>query len=164
MRELGIYYEPDLAPKMEVIGDKIGGLFPFLKITILGVWKVPLSAWDSFLNQYDAPAILSRLDPKEAMALLWFISGDLGDTEHKGLFGVALGQRAVVSSFRVDDPEGLAKAAGHELGHILGLGHCSGDCIMHPSRTLAEAASKSNTFCPVCGEKIRRVETKSFDA
>jgi archaemetzincin len=43
------------------------------------------------------------------------------------------------------------KEAMHELGHVLGLGHCPNpDCVMHFSNSLADTDRKSRTPCPRC--------------
>jgi archaemetzincin len=43
----------------------------------------------------------------------------------------------------------------HELGHVLGLGHCQRpDCVMWFSNTLAETDRKGDQFCPKCSQLI----------
>jgi archaemetzincin len=43
------------------------------------------------------------------------------------------------------------KEAVHELGHTFGLVHCHDtNCIMHPSSTIDDTDTKSETFCSSC--------------
>ena len=49
------------------------------------------------------------------------------------------------------------KEAIHEIGHILGLGHCPNPaCIMHFSNTLADTDRKGPGFCPACNNIIKK--------
>lgn len=155
--ELGVYFEPELAVESANVAGGIRGLFPRIKITLLGERKVPESVWDTFLAQYDAPSILAlMIEPKEYMGLLWLIKGELGDTHHKGLFGATLGRRGVVSVSRMPNADALVKESAHEVGHVLGLGHCLGACLMRPSRTIEEVHNKTGTFCQSCREQLNR--------
>ena len=48
------------------------------------------------------------------------------------------------------------KEAVHEIGHLLGLGHCPDPaCIMHFSNTLADTDRKGPGFCARCRELLR---------
>ncbi len=152
---LGVSFDPELAKEAAIVANEIRRLFPRLKITCLGERKVPESAWDTFLAQYDAPSILSLIEePEESMAILWLINGELGDTRHRDLFGATLGRRAVVSASRMKNVDDLIKEAAHEVGHVMGLEHCTGTCLMRSSSTIGDVQNKAGTFCRACREQI----------
>lgn len=51
--------------------------------------------------------------------------------------------------------ERALKEAVHELGHLLGLVHCSDPaCIMFFSNTLADTDRKGPGFCPICRKQV----------
>lgn len=53
--------------------------------------------------------------------------------------------------------ERVAKTVIHEIGHTLGLGHCSNPrCVMKFSNHVGETDFKTRNFCSVCREKVDR--------
>ena len=51
--------------------------------------------------------------------------------------------------------ERAVKEAVHELGHLLGLGHCPDPaCVMSFSNSLADTDKKGPGFCQACRERI----------
>ncbi|MHA1733763.1 MAG: archaemetzincin family Zn-dependent metalloprotease [Promethearchaeota archaeon] len=84
--------------------------------------------------------------------------------------GPGLGTRAALVSVARLDPrfwgeefevqlfrERLVKEATHELGHTLGLGHCTTPkCVMNFSNTLTEADWKEPEFCEACHVALKR--------
>jgi archaemetzincin len=47
--------------------------------------------------------------------------------------------------------ERALKEAVHEIGHLLGRGHCSDPhCVMYFSNSLADTDRKGHDFCPAC--------------
>jgi len=45
----------------------------------------------------------------------------------------------------------ITKEGAHEVGHLLGLGHCSNrECIMFRPITLDEPDRKKKMLCPIC--------------
>ncbi|MFZ8793406.1 MAG: archaemetzincin family Zn-dependent metalloprotease [Acidilobaceae archaeon] len=50
----------------------------------------------------------------------------------------------------------VLKEAMHELGHLLGLGHCPNRrCVMSFSNSISEVDFKEPWFCPVCVSKLK---------
>ena len=78
------------------------------------------------------------------------------------------GRSGIVSTFRLRaDPSSssilndrVKKEVFHELGHVLGLEHCSStNCVMHRSEDVGDTDAKSEHYCDNCQailEEIRR--------
>jgi len=70
-------------------------------------------------------------------------------------------RRAVVALRRLRGGafyERVLKEILHELGHLMGLGHCrSPRCVMYFSNTLADTDFKGPDFCQRCREKVQRL-------
>ncbi len=66
---------------------------------------------------------------------------------------VALPRLKVGGNFR----ERVRKEVLHELGHTFGLSHCSNPyCVMRFSNSLMEVDEKSDRFCKLCLERLKR--------
>jgi archaemetzincin len=121
-------------------------------------------------HQIDAVALLDsiqtykhRHDIDEPVLLV--VNQDLFKPGSVFVFGLARHQTgvAVVSAARLsneyygrysnDDDliDRLAKEGAHEVGHLLGLGHCENpECIMFRPNTLDELDRKKKVLCPAC--------------
>jgi len=128
-------------------------------------------------NQYDAAAILDRvLFMKGRMGcrgpVLLVVTHDLYAGGCDFVFGLARPQTgcAVISISRLDnafyrredDFDDLADRAGkegaHEIGHLLGLEHCTDpECVMFKPATLAELDRKKTMLCPSCRAALAAV-------
>ncbi len=51
----------------------------------------------------------------------------------------------------------MRKLILHELGHLLGLGHCVNYCVMRFSNNLLELDEKPDEFCEECKYKLVKV-------
>jgi archaemetzincin len=103
-------------------------------------------------DQYDADILLRHLlTMKKQEIALWVISKDLYTQHMNFIFGLArYFQGAVLSLFRLHSPDLKQKEAIHEIGHVLGLSHCTHLCVMQYSNSLAEAQQKPLVLCERC--------------
>jgi archaemetzincin len=128
----------------------------------------PSYAYDLERDQYLADCILKQLtqvDLQNAFRILGVVDLDLYVPQLNFVFGQAsLGRRAALialprlrQEFYGQQPEEALfeeraiKEAIHELGHTLGLAHCSrSECVMCFSNSLLDVDGKSRSFCPTC--------------
>jgi archaemetzincin len=118
--------------------------------------------------QYHSTAVLRRLDTVRPRGreepVLGVVDVDLFVPDMPFVFGEAdrEARTALVSVFRLKgadgrpvDPDRLRRRlqveAIHEIGHLLGLSHCSDfRCAMFLSHTAADADRKNPALCPLC--------------
>ena len=93
--------------------------------------KLHPQAYNRQRNQYDAERLLRFLLTKTKDMTLWIINQDLYTKDMNFIFGLAYYfQGAVLSFFRLSTKELREKEAIHEIGHVLGLHHCTNPCAM----------------------------------
>lgn len=136
----------------------------------------PDDAYVAVRGQFDATIIIKKLAGLDEGApfKLGIIAHDLCSPILSFVYGESQlgGKAALVSLHRLldSDPEiyyqRAAKISLHEVGHLLGLGHCwESFCLMHFSSTLEALDSLSIGFCPACEYEInRRLTSLGVDA
>ncbi len=130
---------------------------------------IPANVFVLSRNQYRAYPFLLTLDKHVLRGTtgLGLINLDLFVPRLNFIFGLAQRKgNALVALPRLDPlfynlPQDNAvflnrvlKECIHELGHVLGLDHCVGHCVMRFSNTLSDTDAKPESFCSSCIERI----------
>jgi len=130
---------------------------------------VPQDAYNASRHQHHSTTILARIqdyaEKSQADRVLGVTDADLYVPRLNFVFGEAQcsGRSAVISLFRLRPEfygrppsrdlfvERSVKEAVHEVGHTLGLGHCSNPaCIMFFSNSILDTDRKKLAFCEKC--------------
>jgi archaemetzincin len=153
-------YQGLVAPLAERLRPRLG-----TPVEVLAARFDPAQAFDPTRGQYNSRLLLGQLLEDAPDRALGVTALDLFVPVLSFVFGEAQlgGRAAVVSLHRLrsetyglrPDPallfERLAKEAMHELGHTLGLVHCSGvDCVMRSSTYVEDVDQKSELYCDDC--------------
>jgi len=146
----------------------------FGNCTVGSKMQIPAKAYNPQRGQYMSGILLERLpeacmDASAGAKVLGVTEEDLYSPRLNFVFGQAqLGGRYAVISLKRLDPEfyniapdrsiflhRMVKEAVHELGHTLGLSHCSNRrCVMHFSNSLWDTDVKGDWFCKRCLAKL----------
>lgn len=126
---------------------------------------VPEESYDASRRQYKARPFLKTLEnhTNRSTNALGLVDLDLFVPELNFIFGTAqFGGNAIVALPRLrqafyglpdDDSlffQRMVKEIFHELGHALGLRHCTKHCVMQFSNSLSDTDRKPDSFCQRC--------------
>lgn len=153
-----LYWQPGIIKLIPEIAKCLEQIYPQLDIVKAGEMAIN-DGYDPSRYQYDALCLLKDLPDNELS--LCIISEDIYYTGYRFLYGAAIKQKAIVSSFRSAPGENLLKEACHEVGHALGLTHCRGRCLMHISRSGRKLQKKPLRLCSHCRSKLDKVHSSA---
>jgi archaemetzincin len=142
------------------------------QITIAPRKKVPNSAYNPKRGQFNAHEFIEMAKQEEGEKTLAITHVDIYARNMNFVFGQAElnGKACVVSTYRLRAELGLdgllikraCKEAIHELGHTLGLQHCSDkSCVMCFSSNIEGVDAKNASFCSTCRRNIPVVKNAS---
>jgi len=150
---------------VSAVAEEAGSSMGFA-VVISPAVSLDKSAYDHRSSQYSSTRLLESLRSVVRKGMLHIAITDV-DLSYPGLncvFGLAddayplavvsvarLAGRGRTPAGRDKTAERAVKTAIHELGHLVGLPHCSDHrCVMFFSFTLRDTDYKSKDFCLVC--------------
>ena len=166
MRRLRIAYDAKSRTEVSSVREALNTVFGLETAEVFPMDAAEISgAFNVKRRQYNASKLLYYLIPStrkaraaEQFLALVIVSDDLYVEGMNFVFGVAqTGKAAVLSTYRLESLDLIIKEAIHELGHVLGLRHCTHACVMQFSNSLAEAESKPATLCERCRSLLTRL-------
>jgi predicted Zn-dependent protease len=92
---------------------------------------------------------LSAFYGNESNLSLWVVGAEIFYPGSGPVFGCTAGRSALISKSGLDE-DILVKEALHEVGHLLRLDHCQGQCIMNFSDSIEQARQKPLALCQTC--------------
>jgi len=161
---------PTLTYPLDALRPEIAARYPWFTIQHEEPLLATNDSYDSHRKQYHSTRLLVALEKHaeglQAGRLLGVTAFDLYVPGMNFVFGEARcpGRVAIISTYRLKvGSEGnpdlfhqrLVKEAIHEIGHTLGLRHCSdSSCVMYFSERLSDTDRKRAELCSACRMKM----------
>jgi archaemetzincin len=164
--------------------ENLGTIFPNTTVTLVARrMPIPEEAFDEDRQQYLSNFLLGKVQTyaggkKKLDRVLGVANVDICAQELNFVFGEAEhpGKAALISMWRLRPEfygktpntelliERATKEAVHEIGHTLGLQHCSNPfCVMYFSNSIFETDRKQSLFCSKCQSKIENTEKNKVE-
>lgn len=159
---------------VERLARMLSNVFENVEFYVGPILEPPLEAYDWGRRQYRSELILEMLKriSKPRTLVLGVAGVDAYADALNFVFGEALlgGGVAVVYTRRLDPRfygetwneelffERLLKESMHELGHAIGLEHCTfSSCVMNFSNSIVEVDAKQAAFCMRCVKRLASI-------
>jgi archaemetzincin len=155
---------------LDLLKESIQLRFPLFRVEKTAPLTDVSEAYYSQRNQYYSTRLLIYLEKRIQRLrngrLLGVTSVDLfvpgmnfvfGEARLPGRVGIISTHRLKAESPNEDDlfQERVTKEAVHEIGHMLGLTHCSDSvCVMHFSQHIQDTDRKHAEFCKSCHSRL----------
>ncbi len=158
-----LFYTADTEEFVDIISKNLKKVYG-VETKKAGMLAPYEGAYDIRRRQYNAHTLLDHLlRVMRSEHALWALDQDMYYDSLNFVMGLAMFHLgAVVSTYRLDSAALVAKEAVHEAGHVLGLQHCSNQCVMQFSSTIDAAKKKPGDICTRCGSLLNRkiIETR----